>query len=102
MDKINSTGRQVLFFQATRRGSHPYITVLSKQASKQEGLAKFFPFAWGVWGRRNKQIFDNVELTPKMVIERALALQSLQKECTKKTSQQLCTSYKWKLPPKGF
>lgn len=46
--------------------------ILSNGTVKE--LAKFFCIAWGLWGRRNKMIFEQCCIPPKQAIGNALAV----------------------------
>lgn len=66
-----------------------------------EYLASFFTIAWGLWGLRNKMIYDHKNFHPHTSI--ALSLKLFYKEADlvkikKKTVNSPC----WSSPPNGF
>lgn len=46
-----------------------------------EDLAKFFIIAWGLWSRRNKYIYENINIPPQAAIEKGLSILLLDKDC---------------------
>lgn len=48
-----------------------------RKSNKGDDLTSFFNGSMGFVGRRNKKIFENMEMDVKLAIEKALALQRL-------------------------
>lgn len=57
------------------------MTEFIVQIGNEEDLAKFFTIAWGLWSRRNKMIYVNINIHPEAVVEKALFIKLLYKEC---------------------
>lgn len=44
-------------------------------------LIKFLMVAWGLWGRRNKKMYEEQHTSPKFAIEQSLAILSVYTDC---------------------
>lgn len=55
-----------------QRGNFRDLVSHVKQIGSLKCLSQFFFIAWGFWGKRNERVYENDELDPKYVIERAL------------------------------
>lgn len=73
-----------------------------RNRGKTELLAYFFALAWGVWGQRNKQLYEKVIMHPKAAFDKAASLLSLFIDCNKTIAPTLNTVGCWQPLEPGF
>lgn len=65
-------------------------------------LEKFFLIAWRIWGKRNKIIYEEVLVTPKVAVEQALSIQDFFIECSKVSMRDERNVECWQPPLEGW
>lgn len=83
---------------------HHSIMKLADWVQKQgqvEDFLNFFVISKSLWERRNKKIYENIEIEPKQAIERAVSNQTLVLERNLTLTHKLSQAGRWEPPEKG-